>query len=70
MIGKTRNRGSITFLHFGENKCPKCGIIGNKKTEDDIKFFECPCCHMEFTNEIVLYPGEYVEEGFPLNQNN
>ncbi|MBW6451809.1 MAG: hypothetical protein K0B02_03710 [DPANN group archaeon] len=51
----------ITFLHIGKKKCPKCGVIGNKKKEGTLSFFECPRCNTEFTNEMILSDGDEMD---------
>ncbi len=51
----------ITFLHAGHKKCPKCGTFGNTRKEDDIRFYECPLCNTEFTDELILSEGIDVE---------
>ncbi len=52
---------SITFMHTGLMKCPKCGTIGNSKKKDELKFFECPLCNTEFTDEVILTEGYEIE---------
>lgn len=52
----------ITFMHFGRDKCPHCGTIGNKVENDGIAFLECPTCSTQYTNEIILRHGEVDEE--------
>lgn len=49
-------------MHFGKDKCPHCGTIGNEKKLDEIAFFECPICNTQYTNELVLRHGEIDEE--------
>jgi len=52
----------ITFIHFGKDKCPHCGTIGNEVKEMEIRFLECPLCSTKFTNEIVLHKGSIDNE--------
>ena len=47
-----------TFIHRGEKHCPKCGMIGNSKEKEEIKFFKCPGCETEFTKEMILMANE------------
>lgn len=51
----------ITFFYAGLKKCPKCGVIGDKKKEGKMEFFECPRCNTEFTNEMILTDGEDID---------
>ena len=51
----------ITFLHIGERKCPRCGVIGNLKKGGTLKFFEGPRCNTEFTNEMILNDGDEID---------
>ena len=55
----------VSFLHLGEKKCPKCGLIGDvikgKKAEEashKFNYYKCPGCETEFTNELILSIGE------------
>jgi DNA-directed RNA polymerase subunit RPC12/RpoP len=56
--------GEITFLHLGKNKCPRCGSVGDKRDDENIRFYECPRCHTEFTSDIIINDGELDEEIF------
>jgi len=51
------------FLHPGKRKCPKCGVIGAKAEEENMKFFKCPLCSTEFTDELILNQGDDIELG-------
>ena len=52
----------ITFIHFGKDKCPHCGTIGNEVKSKEFIFLECPLCSTKFTNEIVLHKGTIDNE--------
>lgn len=56
------DENKISFMHFGKDKCPHCGTIGNEIKGGEITFFECPLCSTKFTNEIVLHKGEIDNE--------
>lgn len=49
---------TITFLHRGENHCPRCGTVGNQKKDDEIDYLVCPYCDTEYTKELILKLGE------------
>ncbi len=52
-----------TFLHLGKEKCPKCGVIGNSKSVLGVDMLECPVCHSEFTEELLIIDGEDIAAG-------
>ncbi len=50
------------FIHFGKDKCPHCGAIGNEVKDSELRFLECPLCNTKYTNEIVLHKGSVENE--------
>lgn len=55
-----RNPFANIFIHIGE-RCPICGMIGDKAKVEGLSFFRCPRCETEFTKEMILSLGKEME---------
>ncbi len=62
LMDENSRENKITFIHFGRDKCPHCGSIGNEIKEKEFQILECPLCSTKFTNEIVLHKGNFDSE--------